>query len=144
MFDIDGVLVRGKKLLPNTKKCFKLITDTNGKFKVPTIFVTNAGNELRSSKAAKLSNLLGVNIDPDQVVMSHSPLRMMKQFHNKRCLISGQGPVVDIAKNLGFKNLVTIDELRQQHPQLDVVDHKRRTYAVRIFFSYLGLKIKPN
>ena len=82
MFDIDGVLVRGKKLLPNTKKCFKLITDTNGKFKVPTIFVTNAGNELRSSKAAKLSNLLGVNIDPDQVVMSHSPLRMMKQFHN--------------------------------------------------------------
>lgn len=130
-------MVRGKKLLPNTKKCFKLITDDNGNFKIPTIFVTNAGNEMRSSKAAKLSNLLGVNIDQDQVVMSHSPLRMMKQFHNKRCLISGQGPVVDIAKNLGFKNLVTIDELRQQHPQLDVVDHKRRTYAVSIFKTFI-------
>ena len=137
MFDIDGVLVRGKKLLPNTKKCFKLITDDNGNFKIPTIFVTHAGNEMRSSKAAKLSNLLGVNLYPDQVVMSHSPLRMMKQFHNKRCLVSGQGPVVDIAKNLGFKNLVTIDELRQQHPQLDVVDHKRRTYAVSIFLYYI-------
>ncbi len=115
-----------------------MITDTNGDFKVPTIFVTNAGNEMRSSKAAKLSNLLGVNIDPDQVVMSHSPLRMMKQFHNMRCLVSGQGPVVDIAKNLGFKNLVTIDELRQQHPQLDVVDHKRRIFAVNIsiFFYF--------
>ena len=130
-------MVRGKKLLPNTKKCFKLITDDNGNFKIPTIFVTNAGNEMRSSKAAKLSNLLGVNIDQDQVVMSHSPLRMMKQFHNKRCLISGQGPAVDIAKNLGFKNLVTIDELRQQHPQLDVVDHKRRTYAVSIFKTFI-------
>ena len=33
--------------------------------------------------------------------MSHSPLRLMNTFHNKRCLISGQGPIVEIAYNLG-------------------------------------------
>lgn len=131
MFDIDGVLVRGKTLLPQTKHCIRLITDEHGNFRVPTVFVTNAGNELRSTKAAKLSNFLGVYIDPNQVVMSHSPLKLFKQYHNMRCLVSGQGPIVEIAKNLGFKSLITIDDLRQHYPHLDVVDHKRRNFAVR-------------
>lgn len=139
LFDIDGVLVRGKTLLPKTRDCIKLITDKNGKFKIPTVFVTNAGNELRSSKAAKLSNLLGVYVDADQVVMSHSPLKLFKKFHDKRCLISGQGPIVEIAKNLGFKSLITIDDLRQYYPYLDVVDHKRRNYAVILYFCLYSL-----
>lgn len=130
IFDIDGVLIRGKTILPNTKDCIKLLTDKNGNFIIPTIFLTNAGNELKGSKAAKLSNLLGIKISPEQVVMSHSPLKLLKNFHNKRCLIAGQGPVVDIAKNLGFTSVITIDELRQYYPHLDVVDHKRRNFAV--------------
>jgi HAD superfamily hydrolase (TIGR01456 family) len=130
LFDIDGVLVRGKTLLPQTRDCIKLITDSSGKFKVPTVFVTNAGSQLRCSKAAKLSNLLGVYVAPEQMVMSHSPLKMLRNFHDKRCLISGQGPIVEIAKNLGFKNVVTIDDVRRYHPHLDVVDHKRRNFAV--------------
>lgn len=137
VFDIDGVLVRGRTLLPQTKDCIKLITDSNGNFIVPTIFLTNAGNEMRSSKSAKLSNLLGVHVKPEQVVMSHSPLRLMKNFHTKRCLISGQGPINEIAKNLGFKNLITVDDLRQHYPQLDVVDHKRRLHAPCTTAHYL-------
>jgi len=39
-----------------------MITDNKGKFKVPTLFLTNAGNELRSSKSAKLSQILGVQV----------------------------------------------------------------------------------
>lgn len=30
--------------------------------------------------------------------MSHSPLRMFKKFHEKCVLVSGQGPVLEIAK----------------------------------------------
>lgn len=37
-------------------------------------------------------------ISPDQVIMSHSPLKMFKQFQDKHCLISGQGPILEIAK----------------------------------------------
>ena len=62
--------------------------------------------------------------------MSHSPLRMFKQFHDKHVLVSGQGPVVEIAKALGFNNLTTVDTLRQCFPHLDMVDHKRRKPAV--------------
>lgn len=89
-----------------------------------------------SSKSAKLSSILGVNINPDQVVLSHSPLKLAAEFHKKHCLISGQGPIVEIATKLGFKKVITIDELRQYYPQLDVVDHKRRNFAV-IYFNFL-------
>jgi hypothetical protein len=35
--------------------------------------------------------------------MAHSPLRMFGEFHGKHVLVVGQGPVVDIAANVGFK-----------------------------------------
>lgn len=37
-------------------------------------------------------------ITQDQVIMSHSPLRMFRRFHDKCVLVSGQGPVLEIAK----------------------------------------------
>ena len=123
-------------MLPKTKYCIKIITDSNGNFKVPTLFLTNAGNELRSSKSAKLSQILGIKVYNDQLVMSHSPLRLMNTFHIKRCLISGQGPIVEIANNLGFKSVITMDDLRHYYPHLDVVDHKRRTFMPCVLGRY--------
>ncbi|XP_013394123.1 haloacid dehalogenase-like hydrolase domain-containing 5 isoform X1 [Lingula anatina] len=127
LFDIDGVIVRGREVLPSSKEAISLLTDQNtGKFKVPCVFVTNAGNALRSAKAEQLSNWLGVPVSQDQVVMSHSPLKLFKQFHNKTVLVSGQGPVLQIAKNLGFTKVVTIENLKSTFPMLDMVDHTRR------------------
>ncbi|KAL6107038.1 hdhd5 [Pungitius sinensis] len=126
LFDIDGVLVRGRTLIPEAKQCFRNLVDSNGRYKVPVVFVTNAGNCLRQSKAEHLSHLLEVEVSPDQVVLSHSPLRMFTQFHKMRVLVSGQGPIVEVAHNLGFQNVVTIDMLREAYALLDVVDHARR------------------
>ena len=36
-------------------------------------------------------------VSPDQVMLSHSPLRMFTQFHKMRVLVSGQGPVEEVA-----------------------------------------------
>lgn len=69
--------------------------------------------------------------------MAHSPLRLFENYHDKRVLVSGQGPVVDIAKNLGFTKITTVDEVRQAFPVLDAVDHKRRVSAVQIFTCLL-------
>ncbi|XP_054476063.1 haloacid dehalogenase-like hydrolase domain-containing 5 [Anoplopoma fimbria] len=126
LFDIDGVLVRGRTLIPEAKQCFRNLVDSNGKYKVPVVFVTNAGNCMRQTKAEFLSNLLEVEVSPDQVMLSHSPLRMFNQFHKMRVLVSGQGPVEEVAHNLGFQDVVTIDMLRDAYPLLDVVDHSRR------------------
>ncbi|KAM4562340.1 haloacid dehalogenase-like hydrolase domain-containing 5 [Odontesthes bonariensis] len=126
LFDIDGVLVRGRMPIPAAKKAFEKLVDSQGQFVVPVVFVTNAGNCLRQTKADQLSHILGVPISQDQVIMSHSPLRMLKKFHDKCVLVSGQGPVLEIAKNVGFKNVVSIDMLRESYPLLDMVDHNRR------------------
>ncbi|XP_034391376.1 haloacid dehalogenase-like hydrolase domain-containing 5 isoform X2 [Cyclopterus lumpus] len=126
LFDIDGVLVRGRTLIPAAKQCFRNLVDGDGKYKVPVVFVTNAGNCMRQTKAEHLSHLLEVEVSPDQVVLSHSPLRMFTQFHKMRVLVSGQGPIEEVAHNLGFQEVVTIDMLREAYSLLDVVDHSRR------------------
>ncbi|KAM4609753.1 haloacid dehalogenase-like hydrolase domain-containing 5 [Polymixia lowei] len=126
LFDIDGVLVRGKMPIPAAKRAFQKLVNSQGQFVVPVVFITNAGNCLRQTKADQLSHILGVPISQDQVIMSHSPLRMFKKYHEKCVLVSGQGPVLDIAKNLGFEKVVSIDMLRESFPLLDMVDHNRR------------------
>lgn len=135
-FDIDGVIVRGKNVLPFAPHTFKRLVDDNGKFRVPTVFVTNACNTLRKNKADKLSSWLGIDVDEDQVVMSHSPLKMFRDYHNKHVLVIGQGPVDDIARALGFTKVTTIQQLRHAFPTLDNVDHKRRRAAPCAFESY--------
>lgn len=126
LFDIDGVLVRGRTPIPAAKQCFKKLVDHNGQYKVPVVFVTNAGNCMRHTKAEHLSELLESEVSADQVMLSHSPLRMFTQFHKMCVLVSGQGPIQEVAHNLGFEDVVTIDMLREAYPLLDVVDHNRR------------------
>ena len=62
--------------------------------------------------------------------MAHSPLKMFKQFHNKRVLVSGQGPIREISKQLGFTNVCTVKDIRNAYPMLDVIDQKRRENLV--------------
>uniref|UniRef100_W5NKF1 Haloacid dehalogenase like hydrolase domain containing 5 n=1 Tax=Lepisosteus oculatus TaxID=7918 RepID=W5NKF1_LEPOC len=70
--------------------------------------------------------MLSGQVSADQVMLSHSPLRMFTQYHEKCVLVSGQGPVTEVARNLGFQKVVTIERLREAYPLLDVVDHHRR------------------
>ncbi|KFP55623.1 Cat eye syndrome critical region protein 5, partial [Cariama cristata] len=65
-------------------------------------------------------------VSPEQVLLSHSPLRLFSHFHNKCMLVAGQGPVEENAQNLGFKHVVTIEALRKAYPLLDMVDQSRR------------------
>ncbi|NWW77449.1 HDHD5 hydrolase, partial [Climacteris rufus] len=142
LFDIDGVLVRGKTPIPAAKRAFQKLVNSQGHFVVPVVFVTNAGNCLRQNKAEQLSHLLGVPISQDQVMMSHSPLRMFKRYHDKCVLVSGQGPLLDIAQDLGFCQPITIDTLREKHPLLDAVDHDRRpNVLVSVHFCFKPLSV---
>ncbi|NXI25180.1 HDHD5 hydrolase, partial [Sterrhoptilus dennistouni] len=96
------------------------------RLRVPVVFLTNAGNCLRSSKARELSHALGLQVSPEQVILSHSPLQLFRQFHQRYMLVAGQGPLEENAYNLGFKHVVTIEALRKAYPLLDMVDLSRR------------------
>jgi len=62
LFDIDGVIVRGKQVLPQAREAFRMLVTDLGKFKIPVLFVTNAGNTLRQKKAEALSEWLGLEV----------------------------------------------------------------------------------
>ena len=63
LFDIDGVLIRGKKPILAAKRAFQnKLLNGNGKFRVPTVFVTNAGNALAKTKAEQLSDILDIEV----------------------------------------------------------------------------------
>ncbi|XP_067163050.1 haloacid dehalogenase-like hydrolase domain-containing 5 [Apteryx mantelli] len=126
LFDIDGVLVRGSQVIPAARDAFRALSDARGRLRVPVVFLTNAGNCLRKAKAEELSRALGLQVSPEQVILSHSPLRLFSQFHQKCVLVAGQGPVEENAQNLGFKHVVTIEALRKAFPLLDMVDQSRR------------------
>lgn len=126
LFDIDGVIVRGKNVLPPVPEAFKQLQGKDGKFRVPTIFVTNSGNALRSEKAADLTKWIGMEVKESQVVMAHSPLKLFQHFHNKQVLISGQGRIEEIAKELGFQKTITIEQLVKNFPSLDYVNKEKR------------------
>uniref|UniRef100_A0A8C8SHH5 Haloacid dehalogenase-like hydrolase domain-containing 5 n=1 Tax=Pelusios castaneus TaxID=367368 RepID=A0A8C8SHH5_9SAUR len=126
LFDIDGVLVRGRYVIPAAQEAFRKLVDSNGQLRVPVVFVTNAGNCFRQAKAQELSDALGLEVSPEQVILSHSPLRLFRQFHEKCMLVCGQGPVEENARNVGFQNVVTIQDVRKAFPLLDMVDQSRR------------------
>ncbi|XP_069717151.1 haloacid dehalogenase-like hydrolase domain-containing 5 [Phaenicophaeus curvirostris] len=126
LLDVDGVLVRGSQAVPAARRAFRRLADGSGRLRVPVVFLTNAGNCLRAAKAQELSRALGLQVSPEQVILSHSPLRLFSQFHEKCMLVAGQGPVEENAQNLGFKHVVTIEALRKAYPLLDMVDQSRR------------------
>lgn len=56
------MIVRGKKVLPSALESFKRLVDSEGRFRIPTVFVTNAGNALRHEKAEQLSCWLEIEV----------------------------------------------------------------------------------
>uniref|UniRef100_A0A663MW55 Haloacid dehalogenase-like hydrolase domain-containing 5 n=1 Tax=Athene cunicularia TaxID=194338 RepID=A0A663MW55_ATHCN len=80
----------------------------------------------RREKGGKCSLSSLPQVSPEQVILSHSPLRLFNQFHQKCMLVAGQGPVEENAEDLGFKHVVTIEALRKAYPLLDMVDQSRR------------------
>jgi len=122
IFDIDGVLVRGRKVIKSAEEAIHKLRERN----IPTLFLTNGGCETEEHKAESLQQHLGVEIDPDQVVLSHSPLRILNILHDKHVVVSGQGPVSEIAQMCGFSKVSHIDDIDQHFPDLDVNDREKR------------------
>jgi HAD superfamily hydrolase (TIGR01456 family) len=124
-FDIDGVLARGTVPIPAALRGVKKLFDDRGHPRLPVAFVTNSLSR-NVDKASVLSAMLGVQVSPDQMIQAQGPLDVFTALHEKFCLIVGQGKIYDIAEELGFKNVCTVEDIAEAYPLLDVVDHDNR------------------
>lgn len=73
LLDIDGVLVRGHRVIPAALDAFRRLLNAQGQLRVPVVFVTNAGNILQDSKAQELSAMLGFKVRSPGTWFSRGP-----------------------------------------------------------------------
>lgn len=58
LLDIDGVLIRGRKIIPGAREALEKLQNSN----IPTLFLTNGGCELESDLSERLSLITGVQV----------------------------------------------------------------------------------
>ncbi|ETL41019.1 TIGR01456 family HAD hydrolase [Phytophthora nicotianae] len=123
-FDIDGVLIRGGHELPKAKRVLQSLRANN----VPHIFLTNGGGCMEEKKAENLSNILDLPINPEHMILSHTPMReIAKTYGDKRVLIMGSHDVWHVAKCYGFKKVVSVEDLLHHHPtQYPFIHYEQR------------------
>ena len=74
-FDIDGVLIRGGKPIPQAVEAMKVLNGQNEYgVKVPYIFVTNGGGKTEQERCLDLSRQLELEISPGQFICGRTSL----------------------------------------------------------------------
>ncbi|CAD8052951.1 unnamed protein product [Paramecium primaurelia] len=123
--DIDGVLVRGKSIIPNSDIVIKQLLNchyTNGErhnIKIPFYLLTNGGGCTELDKANQLNKIMGSNFKRHHIFLNYTPLRpIMNEYQNKLILICGAGKLTEIAKDCDLKYYYTIDEYSAIYDQV--------------------------
>ncbi|KAF2278826.1 HAD-superfamily hydrolase [Westerdykella ornata] len=108
-FDIDGVLIRGGRPIPEAIEAMKMLNGENEYgIKVPYIFVTNGGGKTESERCIQLSQQLEIEVSPGQFICGHTPMREMAERYNTVLVVGGEGEKCRIvAEGYGFKDVVT-------------------------------------
>ncbi|KAL1614085.1 hypothetical protein SLS54_010016 [Diplodia seriata] len=108
-FDIDGVLIRGGKVIPEAVEAMKMLNGENEYgIKVPYIFVTNGGGKTEEERCIQLSQQLEIEVSPGQFICGHTPMREMASKYGTVLVVGGEGEKCRIvAEGYGFKDVVT-------------------------------------
>ncbi|KAH7148951.1 HAD-like domain-containing protein [Dactylonectria macrodidyma] len=108
-FDIDGVLVRGGRAIPEAIEAMKVLNGENEYgIKVPHIFLTNGGGKTEEERCGDLSKQLLCDIKPGQFICGHTPMREMSEKYGTVLVVGGEGETCRlVAEGYGFKDVVT-------------------------------------
>ncbi|KAL6715572.1 hypothetical protein ACLMJK_006533 [Lecanora helva] len=108
-FDIDGVLIRGGKPIPEAIEAMKVLNGQNEYgVKIPYIFLTNGGGKTEQERCVQLSKQLELEISPGQFICGHTPMKEMAEKYNTVLVVGGEGEKCrQVAEGYGFKDVVT-------------------------------------
>jgi len=98
----------------------QIICSFSGTLKIPFLFLTNGGGVPEHRRALELSQLLGVNISPTQVVHGHSPYReLVDRFENDLIVAVGKGEPAVVMSEYGFRKVLSIDKYASYFKDID-------------------------
>ncbi|KAG5467018.1 hypothetical protein LSCM1_01197 [Leishmania martiniquensis] len=113
--DIDGVLYRSHRLIPGADVAIQHLS----MLRVPFAFMTNGGGKSEAEKAEELSALLGCHIDAHQVLLAHSPMRLLvPEYAEERVLVVGAPHCANIACQYGFRRAISVQQYQCEHPEM--------------------------
>lgn len=115
VIDIDGVIYRSKKIIPGSDEAIHAMRN----LRIPFVFMTNGGGVSEEEKAEELSSLLHCDIEPDQIILAHSPMRLLAPLYRHRnVLIVGSRRSEEVARSYGFTNPISMERFQCDHPEL--------------------------
>lgn len=108
-FDIDGVLIRGGRPIPEAIEAMRVLNGENKYgIKVPYIFLTNGGGKTESERCIDLSRQLDIEVSPSQFICGHTPMREMVEKYKTVLVVGGEGEKCrEVAEGYGFQDVVT-------------------------------------
>ncbi|KAF8023529.1 hypothetical protein BT93_F0899 [Corymbia citriodora subsp. variegata] len=145
-FDIDGVILQGRAPIEGSSQALRRLYDDSGVLKVPFVFLTNGGGIPESKRALELSQLLGVNISPAQVLQGHSPFRnLLSRYENELIVATGKGDPALVMSEYGFKKVLSIGEYASCFNNIDPVSQYKAWTNDNVFCLSSCLKdLGPN
>ncbi|KAK8854859.1 TIGR01456 family HAD hydrolase [Kwoniella newhampshirensis] len=147
-FDIDGVLKQGHhNVLPQAKRVLQLLSGSDGRLSkpIPFLLITNGGGVPDEERRAALSSELGVQLGPDQLVQSHTPLRdYVKKYQEKPVLvIGGAGESCRrVAESYGLKHAYIPQDIIKWRPAIwdrTQLTKGEESFAKTVDFSQIPL-----
>jgi len=113
VFDIDGVLVHGDRLIPQGKQTLDMLNGNNQLgIKIPHIFLTNGSGKPELARTEQLSKILQNPINTDQFIQSHTPMRALAEYYSTVLVVGGEGyRCREVAEQYGFKDIVVPNDI---------------------------------
>jgi HAD superfamily hydrolase (TIGR01456 family) len=120
VFDIDGVLVHGDRLIPEGKRVLEILNGDNELgIKIPHIFLTNGSGKPERPRVEQLSKILHNPISIDQFIQSHTPMRALAEYYKTVLVVGGEGyRCREVAEEYGFKDIVVPNDIIAWDPTI--------------------------
>ncbi|PSN66817.1 phosphatidyl synthase-like protein [Corynespora cassiicola Philippines] len=139
VFDIDGVLVHGDRLIPEGKRVLEILNGDNELgIKIPHIFLTNGSGKPEKARVEQLSKILHNPISTDQFIQSHTPMRALSEYYKTVLVVGGEGyKCREVAEQYGFQDIVVPNDIIAWDPTIApyrvFTDEERATSRPRDF-----------
>ncbi|KAK3679469.1 hypothetical protein LTR78_001030 [Recurvomyces mirabilis] len=139
VFDIDGVLVHGDRLIPEGQRVLEILNGDNELgIKVPHIFLTNGSGKPEAARIEQLSKILQQPISMEQFIQSHTPMRALSEYYSTVLVVGGEDyRCREVAEQYGFKDIVVPNDIVAWDPTIApyrvFTDEERKTSNPRDF-----------
>jgi HAD superfamily hydrolase (TIGR01456 family) len=120
VFDIDGVLVHGDRLIPEGRRVLEILNGDNELgIKIPHIFLTNGSGKQEAPRCQQLSEILHSPISTDQFIQSHTPMRALAEYYKTVLVVGGEGyKCREVAEEYGFQDVVVPNDIIAWDPTI--------------------------